>query len=132
MTPSVRTLQGSKTKGFQGSTPLCPRGSNTRGFSTRIQYATQQYFFGVMAEKYFDDMNNDVQTTGKRHQQKSVDGFNSLPDVFTSEDVKRCFGYTNTNSINSKIRRLVESRHAEKITKGKEKGKYKKKAQMYQ
>ena len=98
----------------------------------RIQYATQQYFFGVMAEKYFDDMNNDVQTTGKRHQQKSVDGFNSLPDVFTSEDVKRCFGYTNTNSINSKIRRLVESRHAEKITKGKEKGKYKKKAQMYQ
>ena len=34
MTPSVRTLQGSKTKGFQGSTPLCPRGSNTRGFST--------------------------------------------------------------------------------------------------
>ena len=33
MTPSVRTLQGSKTKGFQGSTPLCPRGSNTRGFS---------------------------------------------------------------------------------------------------
>ena len=33
MTPSVRTLQGSKTKGFQGSTPLCPRGSNARGFS---------------------------------------------------------------------------------------------------
>ena len=26
----------------------------------RIQYATQQHFFGVMAEKYFDDMNNDV------------------------------------------------------------------------
>ena len=35
MTPSVRTLKGSKTKGFQGSTPLCPRGSNTRGFSKR-------------------------------------------------------------------------------------------------
>ena len=37
MTPSVRTLQGSKTKGFQGSTPLCPRGSNTRGFSTTLR-----------------------------------------------------------------------------------------------
>ena len=37
MTPSVRTLQGSKTKGFQGSTPLCPRGSNTRGFSKYIR-----------------------------------------------------------------------------------------------
>ena len=33
MTPSVRTLKGSKIKGFQGSTPLCPRGSNARGFS---------------------------------------------------------------------------------------------------
>ena len=98
----------------------------------RIQYATKQYFFGVMAEKYFDDMNNDVQTTGKRHQQKTVDGFNSLPDVFTSEDVKRCFGYNSVNSVNSKIRRLVESRHAQKITKGKEKGKYKKMSQMYQ
>ena len=42
----------------------------------RIQYATQQHFFGVMAEKYFDDMNNDVQITGKRHQQRSVDGYN--------------------------------------------------------
>ena len=31
----------------------------------RIQYATQQHFFGVMAEKYFDDMNNDVQITGR-------------------------------------------------------------------
>ena len=34
MTPSVRTLKGSKIKGFQGSTPLCPRGSNARGFSS--------------------------------------------------------------------------------------------------
>ena len=98
----------------------------------RIQYATQQHFFGVMAEKYFDDMNSDVQITGKRHQQKSVNGFNSLPDVFTFEDVKRCFGYNSANSVKSKIRRLVESRHAEKITKGKEKGNYKKMAQMYQ
>ena len=35
MTPSVRTLKGSKTKGFQGATPLCPRGSNARGFSNK-------------------------------------------------------------------------------------------------
>ncbi len=40
-----------------------------------------------MAEKYFDDMNNDVQITGKRHQQKSMDGYNRLPCVFTKEDV---------------------------------------------
>ena len=37
MTPSVRTFQGSKIKSFQGSTSLCPRGSNTRGFSTILR-----------------------------------------------------------------------------------------------
>ena len=42
MTTSVRTLQGSKTKGFQGSTSLCPRGSNARGFST-IPKIAQSY-----------------------------------------------------------------------------------------
>ena len=43
MTPSVRTLKGSKIKGFQGSTPLCPRGSNARGFSNSFYliYATK-------------------------------------------------------------------------------------------
>ena len=75
----------------------------------RIQYATQQHFFGVMAEKYFDDMNNDVQITGKRHQQKTVDGYNWLPDVFTKEDVDRCFGYKNEASGYLKIKRLQES-----------------------
>ena len=75
----------------------------------RIQYATQQHFFGVLAEKYFDDMNNDVQITGKRHQQRSVDGYNKLPDVFTKEDVDRCFGYKNEDSGYMKIKRLQES-----------------------
>ena len=80
----------------------------------RIQYATQQHFFGVMAEKYFDDMNNDVQITGKRHQQKSVDGYNRLPEVFCVEDVNRCFGYHNEASAFSKIKRLIEGNMIEK------------------
>ena len=75
----------------------------------RIQYATQQHFFGVMAEKYFDDMNNDVQITGKRHQQKSVDGYNRLPEVFTTEDVMKCFGYSSDSSVNGKIKRLIDA-----------------------
>ena len=80
----------------------------------RIQYATQQHFFGVMAEKYFDDMNNDVQITGKRHQQKSVDGYNRLPEVFCVEDVNRCFGYHNEASAFSKIKRLIDGNMIEK------------------
>ena len=92
----------------------------------RIQYATQQHFFGVIAEKYFDDMNNDVQFTGKRHQQKSVDGYNRLPDVFTKEDVVRCFGYENDNSVRTKLARLVNNHLVEKIQDGDNKGKYQK------
>ena len=92
----------------------------------RIQYATQQHFFGVMAEKYFDDMNNDVQITGKRHQQKSVDGYNRLPDVFTKEDVIRCFGYDNPEAVRKKIYRLTQASQIEIIKDGEEKGKYRK------
>jgi hypothetical protein len=92
----------------------------------RIQYATQQHFFGVMAEKYFDDMNNDVQIIGKRHQQRSLDGYYKLPDIFTREDVMKCFGYENENSVNTKLRRLLEGHLIEKISEGKDKGCYKK------
>ena len=92
----------------------------------RIQYATQQHFFGVIAEKYFDDMNNDVQFTGKRHQQRSVDGYNRLPDVFTKEDVVRCFGYENDNSVRTKLARLLNNHQVEKIQDGDNKGKYQK------
>ncbi len=80
----------------------------------RIQYATQQHFFGVMAEKYFDDMNNDVQITGKRHYSKSVEGFNKLPEIFQMEDVMKSFGYNSESSAYSKIRRLTIDQMIEK------------------
>ena len=93
----------------------------------RIQYATQQHFFGVMAEKYFDDMNSDVQFSGKRHQQRSVQGYIKLPGVFTLEDVKTCYGYTSMGSVHSRVSRLKEEGLVVNITKGPDKGKYKKK-----
>ena len=92
----------------------------------RIQYACQQYFFGVLAEKYFDDMNSDVQFTGKRNYQKSVDGYNRLPTIFSMDDVGRCFGYNNINSINTKIRRLKEYNMIERIKNGENKGLFRK------
>ena len=92
----------------------------------RIQYATQQHFFGVMAEKYFDDMNNDVQITGKRHQQKSIEGYNRLPNIFTKEDVVKSFGYKNEEAIRKKIYRLVHSNLVKLIDEGENKGKYQK------
>ena len=93
----------------------------------RVQYATQQHFFGVLAEKYFDDMNSDVQISGKRHQQKSIDGYNRLPEIFTEDDISRCFGYNNVKSVRTKVRRLREMSYVEEIEEGDDKGKYRKK-----
>jgi len=96
----------------------------------RIQYATQQHFFGVMAEKYFDDMNSDVQITGKRHHQKSIDGFNRLPEVFTTEDVVKCFGYKDKNGVYMKISRLEKDAAIMRINEGENAGKFMKVKKM--
>ena len=96
----------------------------------RIQYATQQHFFGVMAEKYFDDMNNDVQISGKRHYQKSVEGYNRLPEVFDKDDIKRCFGNNGCSYVTMKIKRLSEDHLIEKIEDGAHKGKFRKLMKM--
>ena len=93
----------------------------------RIQYAMQQHFFGTLAEKYFDDMNNDVQFSGKRHQSKSIEGYNRLPEVFTKDDVDKIFKYNNTKSAFKKIERLLADNLIERIAEGDEAGKYLKK-----
>ena len=92
----------------------------------RIQYTTQQYQFGAMAEKYFDDMNKDVQITTKRHYQKSAIGFAQLPEVFTADDVARCFGLSKEESIKKKIYRLTKDNQIELITEGGQKDMYRK------
>ena len=92
----------------------------------RIQYATQQHFFGVMAEKYFDDMNNDVQITGKRHRQPSIDKYNKLPEVFTREDIMMCFGYDKASSANRKLERLMDCKYIEMFKDDEKNTKYKK------
>ena len=92
----------------------------------RIQYATQQHFFGVMAEKYFDDMNADVMITGKRHQQRSVEGYNKLPEVFSKEDVKACFGNNSSAFACMKIKRLADEHYIEQIAEGEHQGMYRK------
>jgi hypothetical protein len=92
----------------------------------RIQYATQQHFFGVMAEKYFDDMNSDVQFSGKRHFAKSLENYSRLPEIFSKEDVIRCFGYTREKSVYKKLQRLTSEKMIAQITEGENKGKYKK------
>ena len=79
-----------------------------------------------MAEKYFDDMNNDVQITGKRHTQKSSEGYNRLPQIFSKEDVLKSFGYNNTQAVKKKLQRLISGHYIERIEEGTQKGNYKK------
>ena len=90
-----------------------------------IQYACQRHFFGAMAETYFDNRHRDA-VMNRQHHQKTMECYNRLPSVFTMEDVRRCFGYDNDNSVYSKISRLKEDKLAEKIKKGNDKGKFRK------
>jgi hypothetical protein len=92
----------------------------------RIQYATQQHFFGVLAERYFDDMNSDVQVTGKRHYGKSIEGYARLPQVFSKEDIMSSFGYTKDKTALKKIERLISDKTIEPISEGESAGKYRK------
>ena len=96
----------------------------------RIQYGTQQHFFGALAEKYYDDMDNDVQVTGRRQYQKSIDGYSQLPNVFTKEDVIRVFGYKNEESARKKIYRLTKSHYIEMVEDNDDTSKYRKLIQL--
>ena len=79
-----------------------------------IQYACQRHYFGVLAEKYFDDKTRDAAANVQRRA-KTIEAFNRLPDEFTVDDVMRCFGLTYNNSARTRIVRLLKDRLAEKV-----------------
>ena len=79
-----------------------------------IQYACQKYYFGAMAEAYFDNKLKDVSVNVQRRQ-KTIEGFTRLPEEFTNEDVMRCFNMSSQASARSKISRLIRDHLVEKI-----------------
>ena len=92
----------------------------------KAQLAFQEYYFKAIGEKHYDDQLSQ-ETSGRTHQQKTWIGYRRLPDPFSSHDVDICFGYEGkTGSICSKLKRLVDDGLAQKITKGEDKGKYRK------
>ena len=94
-----------------------------------IQYACQRFYFGAMAEAYFDNKLREANMNLRRNQ-KTVEGFNRLPDVFTTEDVMRCFNLQTESAVWVKISRFQKDRLIEKAEKivvdGKTKVKYRK------
>ena len=79
-----------------------------------IQYACQRHFFGAMADAYFESEGREASMNIKR-QQKTFEGFNSLPEEFTSDDVMRCFRLTTDGAVRSKTRRLLQDHLIEKL-----------------
>ena len=79
-----------------------------------IQYACQKYYFGAMAEAYFDNKLKDASVNVQRRQ-KTIEGFTRLPEKFTNEDVMRCFNLSSTSSARGKVSRLIRDHLVEKI-----------------
>ena len=78
-----------------------------------VQYACQRYFFGGLAQKYFDDKKREASYKIRR-KSKSFDGFNRLPEEFTTDDVMRCFNLSNNSAAKSRVKRLMKDHLVEK------------------
>ena len=62
-----------------------------------------------------------------RMQKKTLLAYLSLPNPFVPENVDICYGYDGKkNSINSRIKRLLDDGLVQKIRSGVDKGKYRK------
>ncbi len=89
------------------------------------QYAFQQYFVGPIAER-FNEKNAILSVSSHQLQDKTMRAFNCLPEVFTMDDVIRCYAYNSTGSGCSRLKRLQDDGLIEKIRSGENRGKYRK------
>ena len=89
------------------------------------QFAFQQHFFLGIGEKYYDDLQAS-EASNRHHQKKTMLAYRRLPKVFTSDDVKREYGYDNVGSVCSRLKILQDDGMAQKIRSGENKGKYRK------
>ena len=94
-----------------------------------IHYACQRHYFGAMAENYFDNKLRDANVNARR-KEKTHEGFERLPEEFTTGDVMRCFNLSNINAAKGRVKRLISDsliiRCGEFVENGTIKAKYKK------
>ena len=79
-----------------------------------IQYACQRYYFGAMAEAYFDNRLKEASVNIQR-KQKTFEGFERLPEEFTADDVIRCFSLKNYPASRARVGRLIKDNLVEKV-----------------
>lgn len=89
------------------------------------QLAFQEYYCKGILEKHYDDMAAE-RASNVRHQQKTLLAYRRLPEIFTSDDVKREYGYNSIGSVCSRLKHLQDDGLVKKIRTGQEKGKYRK------
>ena len=89
-----------------------------------IQYACQRHYFGGMAEAYFDNKLREASINVQR-KQKTVEGFNRLPEEFTVDDIARCFSLNNLNTARTRTKRLLKDNLIIKIGEYTENGTHK-------
>ncbi len=80
---------------------------------TNIQYACQRHYFGAMAENYFENKLRDASVNVQRRP-KTLEAFERLPELFTTEDVMRCFQLQNMSAVYVRISRLQKDHLIEK------------------
>ena len=93
-------------------------------FITQAQYDFQQYFFYQLGQKQHDKQAE--KSYGRKQQSRTQLSFKRLPEIFTSNDVMKVYGYDNHNSVNSCLKRLQDDGRIKKIRSGEAKGKYRK------
>ena len=84
-----------------------------------IQYACQRYFFGRLAEQYFEERMRDASVATNRRY-KTVEAFERLPELFSMEDVVRCFQLNSIQAARVRVNRLKLDNLVEKDTEIKE------------
>jgi hypothetical protein len=93
-------------------------------FIAQAHYDFQQYFFYELG---MEQLNKQAEKfSGRKQQSRTQLCFKRLPEVFTSADVMREYGYDNQNSVNSCLKRLQDDGRVKKIRSGADKGKYRK------
>lgn len=91
----------------------------------KAQLAFQEFYCKSILEKYYDNKATE-QASNVHHQQRTLLAYRRLPNPFTSEDVKREYGYDSVGSVCSRLKHLCDDGLAKKIRKGPDKGKYQK------
>lgn len=89
------------------------------------QYTFQQHFFGAIAEQHYENLQT-AEAANHRMQSRTLLAYQRLPNPFTSEDVRREYGYDSIGSVCYRLKSLCDDGMAQKIRHGENKGKYQK------